>query len=130
MESPKGFNQARQKAEKLLNKTSDLQTLLKDAVSKAANKSKVLSGFWEDLQTLLRMAKAYATGVYKDVSTGTIVWAVAAIVYFVNPIDLIPDFIIGFGFVDDATVIGFVIKNIKTEIDQFTVWENAQKIES
>jgi uncharacterized membrane protein YkvA (DUF1232 family) len=130
MESPKGFNQARPKAEKLLNKTSDLQTLLKDAVSKAANKSKVLSGFWEDLQTLLRMAKAYATGVYKDVSTGTIVWAVAAIVYFVNPIDLIPDFIIGFGFVDDATVIGFVIKNIKTEIDQFTVWENAQKIES
>jgi uncharacterized membrane protein YkvA (DUF1232 family) len=50
-----------------------------------------------------------------------------AILYFVSPIDLIPDWLPLAGFVDDAAVILFVIRQLKQDIDGFLAWENAQK---
>jgi len=48
------------------------------------------------------------------------------ILYFVMPIDLIPDFIPVVGFVDDAGVIWAVVKQIKTDLDNFLAWEITQ----
>jgi uncharacterized membrane protein YkvA (DUF1232 family) len=48
---------------------------------------------------------------------------IAAIVYFVMPLDLIPDFLAGFGFVDDAAVLGWTVKTLSSDIDAFTEWE-------
>ena len=50
---------------------------------------------------------------------------IAAIIYFVSPIDLIPDMLPG-GFIDDAMVIGFIIAQIKSDLDNFLTWEIAQ----
>lgn len=68
------------------------------------------------------MLKAYMSGKYKDVSWETIISIVAAIIYFVNPFDLIPDFFPG-GFIDDAAVIGYVLHRFKSDIDRFRGWE-------
>ena len=35
---------------------------------------------------------------------------IAALIYFIAPIDLIPDFLPGIGYIDDAFVIGLTIK--------------------
>ena len=42
-----------------------------------------------------------------------------ALAYVVIPIDLIPDFIPGVGFIDDIFVVGFVMKSISDEIERF-----------
>jgi uncharacterized membrane protein YkvA (DUF1232 family) len=39
------------------------------------------------------------------------------------PVDLIPDFILTLGFVDDAALIGWIISSVKTDIDSFLQWE-------
>jgi uncharacterized membrane protein YkvA (DUF1232 family) len=39
-----------------------------------------------------------------------------ALAYVVFPLDVIPDFIPGVGFLDDAFVLGFVIKQLQEEI--------------
>jgi uncharacterized membrane protein YkvA (DUF1232 family) len=57
----------------------------------------------------------------------TIVWAIAAIIYFVSPIDLIPDFIPVVGYLDDVVVIGWVAASISTDIENFREWEESQK---
>ena len=48
------------------------------------------------------------------------------IIYFVSPIDLIPDVIAGIGFIDDAAVIGLVVMQIKADLDNFLAWEITQ----
>ena len=46
-----------------------------------------------------------------------------AAVYFVMPVDLIPDIVPGFGFSDDVTVVLFVLAAIQRDIDAFERWE-------
>ena len=53
------------------------------------------------------------------------VLVISAIIYFVMPTDLIPDILPG-GFIADVTVIGFVIKQIKADLDNFLAWEVEQ----
>ncbi len=42
-----------------------------------------------------------------------------ALAYVVLPIDIIPDFIPGVGFVDDIFVVGIVMKSISDEIERY-----------
>jgi len=42
-----------------------------------------------------------------------------ALAYVVLPIDVIPDFIPGVGFIDDIFVIGIVMKSISDEIERY-----------
>jgi uncharacterized membrane protein YkvA (DUF1232 family) len=44
---------------------------------------------------------------------------VATILYFLTPIDLIPDFIIGLGYLDDAALIGWTMNAVKSDVDAF-----------
>jgi uncharacterized membrane protein YkvA (DUF1232 family) len=46
-----------------------------------------------------------------------------ALLYFVTPSDLFPDFIPVAGYVDDATIIAFVVNAIKADLDKFLEWE-------
>ena len=48
---------------------------------------------------------------------------VAGLVYFVMPLDILPDFIPVTGFLDDITVIIWIFNNFKSEIDAFEAWE-------
>jgi uncharacterized membrane protein YkvA (DUF1232 family) len=49
------------------------------------------------------------------------------VVYFVMPVDLIPDFIAGLGFVDDAALLARTMKSVKSDIDDFKTWEERQE---
>lgn len=48
-----------------------------------------------------------------------------ALAYVVFPIDMIPDFIPGVGFIDDVFVVGIVMKSISDEIERFKSYRKA-----
>ena len=54
--------------------------------------------------------------------------AFAALLYFVAPLDFIPDFLV-IGLVDDVALILWLVKNYKKELEDFQSWEDAQKIQ-
>ncbi len=54
--------------------------------------------------------------VMKWESKGAIV---AALIYFISPVDAIPDVIPGVGYVDDAVVIGWVLHKISEEVARY-----------
>lgn len=78
-----------------------------------------------DVQTLLRLLRAYGEGRYRQVSGKNVALAGLGLLYLVSPLDALPDFLPG-GFFDDAALIGFILKKIRTELVAFEAWERAQ----
>ena len=72
-----------------------------------------------------RLSNAYATGKYRNIPWKPVMVMLAAIIYFLNPIDLIPDFIPGLGLTDDFSVLVWVYNSVSSEIDKFLAWEKS-----
>lgn len=121
-EAPTGFAGAFAKAQRLAGDPRKARKLLEDATKKAKKDKGALGMVWEELQTLFAFVRDSLTGRYKPTWTA-LVLAITAIVYFLAPIDVIPDFIIGLGYLDDAAIIGFAIKNIKDQLDHYKAWK-------
>lgn len=49
---------------------------------------------------------------------------VAGILYFISPIDIIPDFIFGIGIVDDALVLKYVLQAVNQELIAYKDWKD------
>ena len=81
-----------------------------------------LADLAEDLNTLVAMIKDYISGDYRTVPQRTILAAAVAILYVLDPLDLIPDFIPGIGLLDDAAVVGFVISQLQSDIQAYRSW--------
>ncbi len=73
----------------------------------------------------IRMIKAHVSGAHK-ISFGTLALLVLALVYFISPIDFIPDFLGFFGFADDLSIVLAVYTKLKNEVDGFLEWERTQ----
>lgn len=117
------------KAEEYVRDPEKSKQLLEDALKKAKEKEKSkgpLADLWSSLTALFRLLQAYIRHEYTDIPWGSIVMVVVAIIYFVSPIDLIPDWLPIAGYVDDAAVIAFVIRQIRVDLDNFLKWEAEQ----
>ena len=64
-----------------------------------------LGKFVTDMKLLFSIIKDYASGEYRAIPWYAIAAIVFALLYVLSPIDLIPDFIPGVGYVDDALVV-------------------------
>ena len=70
-----------------------------------------------------RMIKAYGTGEYRQVPWKTLLLIVAAVIYFINPVDLLPDLIPILGFTDDFGILLWVYQSVSGDVDKFLAWE-------
>ncbi len=101
-----------------------LRSLFEQAARKAASLPRQpFKENWAYLLTMLRLVRAYERGEYQQVSNDALMWIVAALSYLVDPFDLIPDKTPFLGFVDDATIVGFVADKTRQTLDDFMVWE-------
>ena len=78
-----------------------------------------------DIAVLCSMIRAYAKKQYTDVSIATILLSVAALIYVVNPMDVVPDFMIGIGQLDDAAAIVLVLQMIQMDLNKYKKWQEA-----
>lgn len=72
---------------------------------------------------MFSMAKDWITGKYKDVSFTTMITILGGIIYFLSPIDIIPDFIPIIGYLDDLYILSTVIDRVKEEIEKYKLWK-------
>jgi uncharacterized membrane protein YkvA (DUF1232 family) len=126
-EERKQFGKEKRRAKEYVNDKEKAAQLLREAIEKANRNKGALKKLWSKLTTLFRLVKAWGKGEYKDVSMKTILWVIAAIIYFVNPFDVVPDFITGVGYLDDAAIILFVINSVSHDLEKFLKWERSRK---
>jgi len=117
---------SKSKAEDYLKDPEKSKHLLDEAMKKAKNKEKIsgpLADLWENLKTVFRLLQAYFSKQYTTIPWGTIVLLVGAVIYFVSPLDLMPDWFPLAGFIDDAAVLVFVLRQINADLQHFLAWE-------
>ena len=100
--------------------------LVEQADAKVKHRRGTLHALRSDFSELLRLLRAWATGSYPVVPWKSLLLAIAAVIYFVNPFDLVPDFIPVAGLVDDVAVLGFVLKSLQKDLVRYRDWQQAQ----
>lgn len=113
------------KAEEYMKDKEKTKKLLDEAMKKA-KKQGPLEEIWENIQLMFGLLKDWLSGEY-NVSKGTIVAIIIGLIYFVAPFDVVPDFIPFFGYLDDAVVLGIIIKQIQFELDEYKKWKYEYK---
>jgi uncharacterized membrane protein YkvA (DUF1232 family) len=115
------------KANHIAGEDGKLQKLLKgvgDRLSQVSHHPNVRAAL-EPIMIFKRMIQAHRSGKFK-ISTKTLGLIVLGLVYFISPLDIIPDFIPLLGFTDDLSVVLAVFHSVKHEVDDFLLWEKTQ----
>lgn len=105
----------RDKIWELLNKTKE-----------KLEQNEELKSLFDDVRLLIELIKDYNKGEYTGLSKNSIILVIISLIYLVSPLDIIPDFLVG-GFLDDATVIAFILKKIEAEITAYKSWKSIEK---
>ena len=124
------FKRYKDKATALLQDKNKVQELLGQSADKlrtVVENNEKLRGLVEQINLMLRMVGAKFSGEYKDFPLKSSVMAVGALIYFITPLDFIPDFIVGLGLTDDAAIVYWVYQSIKEDIEKFRQWEISQQ---
>jgi uncharacterized membrane protein YkvA (DUF1232 family) len=84
----------------------------------------LLARLFQDFKLLFPLIKDYWKGTYRDVSAKSIVTFVVALAYIISPIDLIPDYIIGLGQIDDAAILGLSLYFLEKDLLKYKEWKD------
>lgn len=103
-----------------------LPTLLFAVASKGASQGNRLGKLKDDLRLLQALCLAYWRGEYRAISPKAMISVVAGLMYFLSPVDAIPDFIPVFGMLDDIAVLAWLMKVLDDELSAFRAWRNRQ----
>jgi uncharacterized membrane protein YkvA (DUF1232 family) len=85
-----------------------------------------LKRFIEDGRLLSALIKDWRAGKYRGALYGTIAAAAFALLYVVNPFDLVPDVLPFIGAVDDAAVLGACLMLVERDLRQYRGWKENQ----
>jgi uncharacterized membrane protein YkvA (DUF1232 family) len=108
------------KATVTLKDEQKTKQLVEDLEKKVRN-----SKFNESLQViplLVSCLKSYVKREYTEIPMGSILAIVSALIYWLSPIDIIPDYIPGFGYIDDAAVVLVCLKMVQVDLDEYQKW--------
>jgi uncharacterized membrane protein YkvA (DUF1232 family) len=82
-----------------------------------------LSKYIEITKIMLGMIKDMKRGTYTSIPWFVIATIVMALLYILNPLDLVPDFIPGVGYIDDIAVLTLGLTWIETDIHTYLDWK-------
>ena len=108
-------------------KISDLIGSVADKMSDMDENKKRVSGFFDRIRTMLRMLRAYINGDYRQIPWKSLLMILGSLIYFMMPLDLIPDFIPITGFADDISIIFLVFGIINEDVENFLEFERSNR---
>lgn len=103
-----------------------LPSLLIAVARKSTRQGLRLEGVKQDLRLLQGLCLAWWRGEYRAVNPKALLAIVAALLYFLSPVDAIPDWLPVMGFVDDIGVLAWLMSTWRAELDAFRAWRAGQ----
>jgi len=112
-------------SEALLNDKDELDNFLQRLEQKI-NDMPFVGKKFSMIPVMISLVKNYVQGKYTTVPYGTILAVLSALVYFLSPIDIIPDFIPLAGYLDDMAVVGLCMNMVSIDIETYEKWRQVQ----
>ena len=100
------------------------------AVARKGDRGERFARLRDDLSLLLGLCAAWWRGEYRAISRQALVAVVAALVYFLTPLDMVPDWLPGVGLLDDLAVLAWVLRTWSGELQAYRDWREAQPPEA
>jgi uncharacterized membrane protein YkvA (DUF1232 family) len=83
----------------------------------------LLRRLFEDFKLLFSLIRDYWKGNYRDVSLSSILLFSLAVIYILSPVDIIPDFYLGIGQLDDAAVLLLCLNFLEKDLYKYKAWK-------
>jgi uncharacterized membrane protein YkvA (DUF1232 family) len=124
-EMHQGFKNAKSEAEEIINNKKETEKILNKSMNIAFKlRSGPMAQVWEDLQLLFSLLKDWLSKEYQEIPLGSVILILGALIYLVNPIDLIPDLIPVLGHIDDVFIIGLVLSQVHADLQAYKEWKD------
>lgn len=91
------------------------------------NKMDLFKKISRELGLALGLVMDYSKGNYRDIKKKDIILIVAGFLYLLNPADIVPDFVLFFGFFDDLSVLTYIVKKLDKELEKYDIWKNSRE---
>jgi uncharacterized membrane protein YkvA (DUF1232 family) len=110
------------KAKQMLAEPRVIENILPKIDNKIKRSVKLLNDIIDDIKLLFSLVKDVIKQKYPDLPFGSLLAVLGALLYFLTPIDVLPDFLPLIGFTDDIAVILFVIRQVAYDLDKYKAW--------
>lgn len=112
-------------ANQVFKNKNRLNRVIEESMSKT-NKMDMFKKISRELKLAFGLVIDYSKGNYRDVKKIDILLIVAGFLYLLNPADIVPDFLLFFGFLDDLSVLTFIVKKLDKELEKYNDWKNTR----
>lgn len=96
----------------------------RQAIEEKVRNSGKLRRFSTDIRLMFSMLQDYWQGNYREVPWKSIAAIAGALIYVLNPLDLIPDLLLGVGFLDDAGVVAACLAWVESDLLRYAAWKD------
>jgi len=96
-----------------------------DQVNNAIKLKQNIGKLWSSVVIIKEIIKSHCTGAYV-INSIVLVALSTALLYLINPMDLIPDAIPGVGYSDDAAVILATLQQFNDVVNAFKIWKGIE----
>ena len=76
---------------------------------------------------MILLIKSYIKKEYTEIPYRSIITIIVAFIYFLSPLDIIPDVVPFAGYLDDAAVIGLALKFVGKDLEKYREWREKRK---
>lgn len=102
--------------ENVLGRSDELQQKMRDDPK--------LKRFLADSRIFFEMAHDYYRGRYREVPYWSIAAIVAALIYILSPVDLLPEVLPVVGVMDDVAVFAVCLTLVRADVERYREWRD------
>ncbi|MDO4502809.1 MAG: YkvA family protein [Coriobacteriia bacterium] len=122
------FESAKKKAEEMLKDDGELEAFLVKLEQKMAEVP-VVGEELAHVPALASLLRSHVAGEYALAPIGSVVAILGALIYWVSPIDVIPDFLPAIGYADDALVVAICWSLVSADVQAYQDWRTLKQAE-
>jgi uncharacterized membrane protein YkvA (DUF1232 family) len=125
LDENKIYDELRKKSAKVSDKDVTKVLRSEDDVKKRSEKlnKNIFGKLLNQLSLAYEMIKDFKAKRYVDVPWRTVTLIIGAVLYFINPFDIVPDLLPIIGFTDDAVAFAAIFRSVQGDLLRYCEWK-------